>query len=115
MFDWIAQAGFKGLVLEAFGLGGLHYIRRNLVDRLRMLSERGVVTLVTTQCMYEKTDFSVYEVGSGVLSDRVYSGRDMTGEAAVAKLMWALGDPERRLELLNENVCGEMAGQEDDR
>ena len=115
VFDWIAQAGFKGLVLEAFGLGGLHYIRRNLVDRLRMLSERGVVTLVTTQCMYEKTDFSVYEVGSGVLSDRVYSGRDMTGEAAVAKLMWALGDPERRLELLNENVCGEMAGQEDDR
>ena len=31
VFDWIAQAGFKGLVLEAFGLGGLHYIRRNLV------------------------------------------------------------------------------------
>lgn len=108
VFDWIAQAGFRGVVLEAFGLGGLHYIRRNLVDKLRMLSERGVYTLVTTQCMYERTDFSIYEVGRNVLSRRVFSGRDMTGEAAVAKLMWVLGDPERRVHLLNESVCGEM-------
>ena len=47
VFDWIAQSGFKGLVLEAFGMGGLHYIRRNLVDKLKMLSEHGVYTLVT--------------------------------------------------------------------
>ena len=112
VFDWIAQAGLKGLVLEAFGLGGLHYIRRNLVDRLRMLSEKGVYTLVTTQCLYEKTNFSIYEVGRNVLSGHVFSGRDMTSEAAVAKLMWVLGDPERRIHLLNQNVCGEMSDYE---
>ena len=109
VFDWIAQSGMRGLVLEAFGMGGLHYIRRNLVDKLRMLSERGVVTLVTTQCLYERANFSVYEVGHGVLSERVFSARDMTSEAAVAKLMWALGRPEERLCLLNENLCGEMS------
>jgi len=109
VFDWIIQAGFKGVVLEAFGLGGLHYIRRNLVDKLRLLSGNGIYTLVTTQCMYEKTNFSIYEVGHNVLSDRVYSARDMTSEAAVAKLMWVLGDPENRAPLLHENICGEMA------
>ena len=109
VFDWILQAGFKGVVLEAFGLGGLHYIRRNLVDKLRMLSENGVYTLVTTQCMYEKTNFNIYEVGRNVLSSRVFSARDMTSEAAVAKLMWVLGDPDNRLHLLSENVCGEMS------
>lgn len=109
VFDWIAQSGMRGLVLEAFGMGGLHYIRRNLVDKLRMLSQRGVVTLVTTQCLYERANFSVYEVGRGVLSERVFSARDMTSEAAVAKLMWALGRPEERLCLLNENLCGEMS------
>ena len=109
VFDWIIQAGFKGVVVEAFGLGGLHYLRRNLVDKLRLLSESGVYTVVTTQCMYEKTNFSIYEVGHGVLSDRVFSGRDMTSEAAVAKLMWILGDPGNRAALLNENVCGEMS------
>lgn len=109
VFDWIAQSGMRGLVLEAFGMGGLHYIRRNLVDKLKMLSERGVVTLVTTQCLYERANFDVYEVGRGVLSDRVFSARDMTSEAAVAKLMWALGKPSERLALLNENLCGEMS------
>ena len=109
VFDWIAGAGLRGVVLEAFGLGGLHYIRRNLVDRLRMLSERGIYTLVTTQCLYERTDFSIYEVGRRVLSEHVFSGRDMTSEAAVAKLMWVLGDTRTRLELLNRNVCGEMS------
>jgi len=109
VFDWIIQAGFKGVVLEAFGLGGLHYIRRNLVDKLRLLSEHGVYTLVTTQCMYEKTNFNIYEVGRNVLSNRVISARDMTSEAAVAKLMWVLGDPENRLCLLQESICGEMS------
>ena len=65
--------------------------------------------MVTTQCMYEKTNFSIYEVGHGVLSDHVFSGRDMTSEAAVAKLMWILGDPENRAALLNKNICGEMS------
>ena len=108
ILDWVADAGYKGLVIEAFGMGGLHYIRRNLVDKLHEISQRGVITLVTTQCMYEKADFSLYEVGRNVLSPRVFSARDMTTEAAVCKLMWVLGDPDHRIPLLETSVCGEM-------
>ena len=64
VLDFIAQAGYRGLVIEAFGLGGLHYIRRNLVEKLRMLRRNGVRILVLTQCMYEKADLSIYEVGT---------------------------------------------------
>ncbi len=107
VFDWIVSAGYRGVVMEAFGLGGLHYIRRNLADKLRMLAENGLYTLVVTQCLYEKADFTVYEVGSRILSSRVLPGRDITTEAAVTKLMWALGqgEPEKYVSMC---LCGEF-------
>ena len=90
VLDYVARAGYRGLVIEAFGLGGLHYIRRNLVEKLRMLREAGVRVIAVTQCMYEKADLSIYEVGAQMLRADVLSGMDMTTEAAVTKLMWAL-------------------------
>ena len=107
VFDFIAAAGYRGLVIEAFGLGGLHYIRRNLVEKLRMLRQEGVRVLVLTQCMYEKADLSIYEVGTQLLRTDVLSGTDMTTEAAVTKMMWALAQ-ENPDALLETDLCGEM-------
>jgi L-asparaginase/Glu-tRNA(Gln) amidotransferase subunit D len=59
--------------------------------------------------MFEKADFSIYEVGHGFLNlPHVYGAHDMTSEAAVAKLMWVLGDRENRLEYLRTPLCYEM-------
>lgn len=107
VLDFVAQAGYRGLVIEAFGLGGLHYIRRNLVEKLRMLRAKGVRILVLTQCMYERADLSIYEVGNQLLRTDVINGMDLTTEAAVTKLMWALAQ-ENTDELLQTDLCGEI-------
>lgn len=88
---FVKNAGYRGLVIEAFGLGGLHYIRRNLVEAMEDLGQSGIRVLVVSQCLYEKANLSVYEVGRGLMKDYILNGRDMTTEAAVCKLMWALG------------------------
>ena len=108
VLDFVAAAGYRGLVIEAFGLGGLHYIRRNLVEKLRLLRQKSIRVLVVTQCMYEKADLSIYEVGVQMLRSDVISGLDMTTEAAVTKLMWALSREDTDT-LLSHDLCGEVS------
>ena len=77
------------------------------LEKLRMLRRNGVRILVLTQCMYEKADLSIYEVGTQLLRTDVLSGMDLTTEAAVTKLMWALAQ-DNTDELLTKNLCGEI-------
>lgn len=103
--------GYNGIVIEAFGAGGLHVLRRNLVEELKAITAAGTTVVVISQCLYEPSDFSLYEVGRQTLSAGVVEGRDMTCEAAVTKLMWGLancnGSEEVRA-LFNTNLAGEV-------
>ena len=90
VLDQILESGCRGLVIEAFGAGGMQFIRRDFVARLQRAAELGVPVAVCSQCLYERSDFSIYEVGQKALGAGVIQGLDMTSEAVVTKLMWAL-------------------------
>lgn len=95
----LAGMGCKGLVIEAFGAGGIHVVRRNLASQLRSMVDKGISIVAVSQCLYEPSDFSLYEVGREALLAGIIEGRDMTSEAAVTKLMWALANTNNAAEV----------------
>ena len=84
---------YDALIIESFGMGGIPcYGDDDFMAAIEDWMARGKVLVMTTQVPHEGSDMSIYHVGLRVREQfEVLECYDMTPEATLTKLMWALG------------------------
>lgn len=100
----------QGLVLETYGAGNGPSNER-FSALLKHFIDRGGIVLNVTQCPADSVEMETYDVGLKLKKIGVVSGRDLTFECAIVKLMLALGEFNQRdqvIAFLQSAIAGEM-------
>ena len=108
---YLRDKGYKGLYIEAYGMGGMPFVKHDFIAAIGDLIASGMTVLVGTQCRYEGSNLTVYETGLKAIESGALQARDMTAEAAITKLMWVLGktsDPAEIRDYFSLSLCGEV-------
>lgn len=110
VFRAMLSSGARGVVLETYGAGNAP-TKEWFIGALRETIESGISVVNVTQCSDGEVNMDIYETGVALQQIGVISGRDMTTEAATAKMMHILAhesNPKRIATLLKKSICGEM-------
>ncbi len=103
--------GLKGLIIETFGSGNAPTYKWFLDDLKEFMYKGGIIFNVT-QCHGGSVEMGLYETSREMLAAGVISGKDITSEASVTKLMLLLGchsSGEKVIEALGKPLAGEMS------
>ncbi len=85
------DTGVRGLVLKAFGAGNVPTLQRSIVPVIEKASRLDVPVVIVSQCYRAHVDLTRYAGGAAAFGAGAIGAGDMTDEAALTKLMVALG------------------------
>lgn len=111
LFEDIMTEKLSGIVLETFGAGNIPMGNGDLLPIIKKAFRAGTVITVCSQCPSGTVTLGAYETSSQLKSAGAVSGKDMTTEAAVAKLyyLFSIGIKKSEIKkLMEENIAGEL-------
>lgn len=85
----LATPNLKGVILETFGSGNAK-LNSWFLDALKQAIHNNIPIVNVTQCSGGSVDMGKYETSQGLSKIGVINGKDITTEAATAKLMYLL-------------------------
>lgn len=111
LFEPIITKKLRGVVLETFGAGNVPGYCEGLSSIIEKAYEHGNIVVVCSQCPTGTVSLGTYAASSPLKKAGAVSGKNMTTEAAVAKLYYLLscGYPKEKVkELMEKDLCGEL-------
>lgn len=100
----------KGVILETYGAGNTT-TEAWFIEALQQAIKKGVVIINVTQCSGGSVMMGQYETSKHLKDIGIISGKDITSEAAICKLMYLLGqkaNPKVFKTLFETSLRGEM-------
>lgn len=108
IIDIYVDKGYEGIVIEGTGLG---HCSDDVIDKISRATNENIPVVMTSQCIFGRTNMNVYSSGRRLLHENVIPVSDMLPETAYTKLLWAAGQTDNVDEIrkiMQTNLKGEM-------